>query len=260
MTSVSVKCFGVGDGAACGDRNHSAYLYRVGGAVLLFDCGEPISRSFKAAGLSYDLIDRLFVSHLHADHFGGFFMLMQGFWLEKRKKNLPVHLPADGIAPVRQMLEAGYLFEELLQFALSLEPLVPECPVVQGDVRVTPFRTTHLDGLRRSFQKKYPGAYTACSFLIEADGVRLGHSADLGTPEDLAPLLAQPLDLLVCELAHFQPEALFARLKNHPIKRLVLTHLSRHHWEKIKEVRALAARALPEVQITFASDQQVIEF
>ena len=52
MSTVELKCFGVGDGQACADRNHSAYLYTASGTALLVDCGEPVSRSFKASGFT----------------------------------------------------------------------------------------------------------------------------------------------------------------------------------------------------------------
>src|SRR5438876_6155628 len=122
MQSFSVRCFGVGDGTASAGRNHSSYLYQVGEVCLLVDCGEPVSRSFKLSGLNYELIDRILISHLHADHIGGLFMLLQGFWLENRKKDLHIHLPADAIQPLRQMLQASFLFEELLPFRLILCP------------------------------------------------------------------------------------------------------------------------------------------
>ena len=37
---------------------------------------------------------------LHADHIGGFFMLMQALWLERRRKPLPVYLPPAGMVGV----------------------------------------------------------------------------------------------------------------------------------------------------------------
>ncbi len=258
MNTVQLKCFGVGDGQACGDRNHSAYLYTCGSASVLVDCGEPVSRSFKASGLSYETVDRIFLSHLHSDHFGGLFMLLQGFWLEKRKRDLRVHLPGDGIAPLRQMLTAAYLFEEVLPFRLVFEPLQDRRTVPVGEVRVTPFRNSHLDGARRTFQAKYPGEYAAYSFLLETAHHRLGHSADLESPKDLDPLLAEPLDLLVCELDHFRAEDLFRHLKGRAIKHLVLIHLGRRYWEKVEAVRKLAAEALPGVRISFPRDQAVI--
>src|SRR2546426_8712678 len=140
MESFSLRCFGVGDGTACADRNHSAYLYGFGATTLLLDCGEPISRGFKASGLNYDLIDRILISHLHSDHIGGLFMLLQGFWLEKRQKDLHVHLPREGIQPLRQMLQASFLFEELLPFQVIFSPWSSGQPLlVEPDVRITPF-------------------------------------------------------------------------------------------------------------------------
>jgi ribonuclease BN (tRNA processing enzyme) len=258
MQSVSLRCFGVGDGMASAGRNHSSYLYTFGEVSLLVDCGEPISRSFKASGLSCDLIDRVCISHLHADHVGGLFMLLQGFWLERRKKDLHVHLPADRVEPFRQMLQAAYLFEELLPFRLILSPWSSAQPVAIQEVRVTPFATTHLQSLRKSFQTKYPGDYAAYCFLLEWDRWRIGHSADLGSPNDLEPLLAKPLDLLVCEVAHFEPEELFAFLRGRDIKRIAFTHVARHHWERLEETRRLAARFLPADSFSFPHDLEVV--
>src|SRR5262245_53277717 len=123
MSACSVKCFGVGDGVPNPDRNHSSYLYTFGDASVLIDCGEPLSRSLKASGVSYVAIDRVVISHLHSDHFAGFFMLLQSFWLEQRRKDLVVQMPEDAIAPFQHMLRSAYLFEELLPFRMRLEPL-----------------------------------------------------------------------------------------------------------------------------------------
>ncbi len=260
MGEFSLKCFGVGDGWPCADRNHSSFLYRFGKTALLMDCGEGLSSRFKATGLSYDTIDALFISHLHSDHFAGFFMLMQGFWLEKRRKDLPVFLPADGVKPFGQLLKAAMLFPELLRFLLRLQALRAGKAVLANAVRVTPFPTSHLERLRRTFQKKHPQRFAAYCFLIEAGNVRIGHSADLGRPQDLAPLLRHPLDLLVCELAHFQPAALFRYLNGRDLGRIIFVHLGRHHWEHLDETRRLARKMLPGIPFTFARDNQEFHF
>ncbi|MDB6021142.1 MAG: Beta-lactamase domain protein [Pedosphaera sp.] len=258
MGKFALKVFGVGDGWPCADRNHAAFLYRFGDVSLLLDCGEPISRSYKASGLDYDLIDRIFISHLHSDHIAGFFMLMQGFWLEQRKKDLPVSMPADGIKPFAQLLNAGLIFKELLQFRLKFEALKTGKPVMTGDVRVTPYPSTHLEQLRRAFQKRYPQDFAAYCFLIEHGKLRIGHSADIGCPEDLEPLLRKPLDLLVCELAHFQAEDLFLYLQSRQIKRILFMHVARPYWEDLKKTQRLAAKMLPNIPCTFIKDNQEI--
>jgi len=259
-TECRLTCFGTGDGCPCADRNHAAFLYRLGKTAIQLDCGEPIDKSYKASGISYDEVDGIIISHLHADHFGGFFMLMQGFWLEGRRKPLPVYLPEGGIQPVRQMLHAGFLFDEVLPFPLRFHPLKAAKAISLGEVTVTPFVTSHLEGTRARFEKKYPVEFQAYCFLLESDGCRVGHSGDLGKPADLEPLLAQPLDLLVCELAHFSPEDVFGYLQGREIKHVVWTHVGRPFRQNLAKTRPLAARMLPKMKHTFVTDGQEIVF
>jgi ribonuclease Z len=259
MDKFSLKCFGVGDGWPCAGRKHSSFLYRFGKNSILIDCGETVSGGYKASGLDYDTIDRIFISHLHSDHIGGFFMLMQGFWLELRQKELPVAMPAEGIKLFGNMLNAAFIFPELLKFPLRFEALQAAKPVMTGKVRVTPFHTTHLEQLRLAFQKRYPQDFEAFSFLIEAGRRRIGHSADIGAPEDLAPLLKKPLDLLVCELSHFQAEDLFLYLRGRAIKRIVFMHVGRPYWENLPKTRRLAKKMLGGIPFIFARDGQEIK-
>jgi len=259
MEALHLNCFGVGDGAPSADRNHSSYLYDFKSTVLLLDCGEPASRHIKAASLGPDLIDRLFISHLHSDHFGGLFMLLQGFWLERRRKPLVINLPEDGIKPLQQMLQAAYLFDELLPFPLSFEPLQTGKPVDLAGVRVTSYPTSHLSDLRMAYQDKYPGQYASFCFLLETSRMRIVHSADLGRPEDLEPLLSEPLDLLVCELAHFDPGEVFDYLQGRNIKRIAFIHVGRPYWSDLKPTRRLAEKILGADRVSFPLDSTIIQ-
>ncbi len=259
MEKLSLKCFGIGDGWPSA-RNHSAFLYRIDSTALLLDCGEPVSRSFHQSGVGCDALDSIILSHLHFDHAGGFFMLIQGLWLKHRTKPLPVYLPRDGVVPMRQMLDAGCIFDELLPFRLQFQPLRAREPIQIGNISVTPFLTTHLESFRRRFQSSYAQDFAAFCFLMQTEALRVGHSADIGTPEDLTPLLNQPVDLLVCELAHVSPEELFAFLNGRQISRLILVHLTEKQLQHVDELRALAASRLGNIQVTFAADGDEIAF
>jgi hypothetical protein len=125
----------------------------------------------------------------------------------------------------------------LLPFRLRFVPLRAGEPVVAGGARVTPFPTTHLHSLQAAFQKNYPVGFECYSFLIEAGRLRIVHSADLGAPEDLAPMLEGTVDLLLCELAHFSIEDLFRYLHGRDIKRIAFVHLAKKYWENIKATR-----------------------
>lgn len=258
MNSFSLTCFGVGDGWPCADRCHSAFLYRFGESALLVDCGEPISRSLMASGAGFEAFDQLVVSHLNFDHIGGFFMLMQSCWLERRRKELPVRLPADGIEPIRRMLDAGCIYDELLPFRLRFEPLADGQPFAVGNVRVTPWLNRHLEGFRAAFGQKHPQNFAAYSFVLEGSGLRVGHTADLGSAADLEPLLRQPLDLLVCELAHFPPVDLFGRLRGRAVKRVVFVHLARPFWDDLEATRQMLNDGLRDVPFAIARDGEEI--
>ena len=157
------------------------------------------------------------------------------------------------------MLRTGYLFDELIGFPLAFAPLVAGGTMEAGAARVTAFRTTHLDSLRQAFQAQYPGEFAAHCFLIEHGGRRLGHSADLGAPQDLDPMVREPLDLLVCELAHFEAEELFAYLQHRPVRRLALIHLGRQYWGRQDEILALAAKMLPGLPVEMPRDGSVLK-
>jgi len=258
MAQGSLICIGTGDGWPSADRNHAAFLYRIGKVSFLIDCGEPVSARFCANGWGPDLVDFILLSHLHFDHVGGLFMLIQGFWVEGRTKDLVVRVPSTGVGPLRQVFDAACFFDELLHFRLQFQALRMAEPVQMPGVQVTPFPTTHLAGFRRAFPGKPAGLFDAFSFLIESDGLRVAHSADIGAAADLEPLLEKPLDLLVCELAHAAPEELFARLQGRNIGRIVFVHLARECRQRLTEISALAREWLSSIEVSFAEDGEEV--
>ncbi len=258
MRTDSVICLGVGDGWPCTDRNHSAFVYRLGNATLLIDAGEPVCRAYKLSRLSFNALDAVVLSHLHADHCGGLLMLLQGMWVEGRKKDLRIYLPEHAIRPMRALLREATLHKPLLPYNLQLKPLQASKPFRIGSVRITPFAGTHLDELvkRRGIKtKRWLASY---HFLIEYGQSRIVHSSDLGSPRDLVPLLTKPLDLLVCELAHFTPQQICAVLRSRPIKHVAFVHLARTYWSALPATRKLLARILPDIPHSIPRDGQII--
>jgi hypothetical protein len=161
---------------------------------------------------------------------------------------------------MRQMLRTVFMFDDLLPFRLGLVPLRTGPAQRIARVRVRAFPTSHLDRFRARFQHKYPADFRAYCFLLESGGKRVADSADLGEPEDLEPLLKKPVDLLVCELAHFSPEAIFSYLSCRPVKQVVFVHLAQHHRERLNRTRKLAAAMLRGIRHVFAQDGQVVRF
>lgn len=75
------------------ERNVSAVALKRGSEILLFDCGEGTQRQFQRSGLSYMQVQKIFITHLHGDHFYGLAGLVQTMRLNERKDPLHIYGP-----------------------------------------------------------------------------------------------------------------------------------------------------------------------
>ena len=253
MAATSLTFFGTGCGIPMADRLPSSILLETGDHHrCLLDAGEPCSQRLKAAGVPFESLDAVLISHGHADHIAGLPMLIQGAWLEPRRRPLPIYLPGELVTPLRAWLDAVYLPGTLLPFPIEWEPWEnrPGPAELPGGLRVTVNPTTHLDGLRKVIDPGAKHRFLPYSLDLRWPGTgrRLVYSADLGQPADLDGLLrGQPTDVLICELAHFAPAELFDYLKDKRIGTLLLTHVTAEVSARAGEIRKQASRLLPDI-------------
>jgi len=122
------------------ERNLSSIFLQFNEERLLFDCGEGTQRQLMIKNLKFMRISKIFISHWHADHFGGLLGLVQTMSLENRKEPLYIYGPRRTAEFVDRLLEVGY-------FARNFEVVaedVDEGDVVKGDgYKVIPFRVKH---------------------------------------------------------------------------------------------------------------------
>lgn len=93
MTKVKIVFLGSGSSIPTVERNHPAIFLEYDGDRFLWDCGEGTQRQMMIAGLRYMKIDRIFITHWHADHFVGLIGLIETFNLNERKKPLEIYGP-----------------------------------------------------------------------------------------------------------------------------------------------------------------------
>lgn len=258
----SLLFLGTGPGTPVAGRFSSSCLLRGGESLVLVDAGEPCSQRLVAAGLALADLDAVLITHGHADHTGGLPMLVQSSWLAPRARALPVYLPHELIAPLRAWLEAVYLPPALLGFDLDLRPWrVAETVTAAPGVGVAVFPTTHLQSLRERIDPSARGRFEIFGLDIACRGRRVVFSSDLGSPSDLAPVLQRPCDVLVCELAHFAADELFAVLAGCEIGQLVFNHLAPAWNGREDGLLAEARRALPHIgEIHAVRDGDCVEF
>ncbi len=99
---------GTGGSIPSVDRNLSSTALQIGSEVLLFDCGEGTQRQIMASKLSFMKISRIFITHLHGDHFLGVIGLIQSMSFNGREHKLEVYGPNGVIQLIQNMLSMGY--------------------------------------------------------------------------------------------------------------------------------------------------------
>ncbi len=107
---IEITFLGTVSGIPSNTRNHPAIIleyYEEEKDTLLFDCGEGTQKQLMKSGISFMDIDRIFISHWHADHFAGLIPLIQTMNLEKRTKELKIFGP-EAERFVADIIDLGY--------------------------------------------------------------------------------------------------------------------------------------------------------
>jgi len=107
---IKLTFLGTVSGIPSKARNHPAIVleyFGEGKETILFDCGEGTQRQLNLAGISFMDIDKIFITHWHADHFAGLIPLLATMNLEKRTKELKIFAP-EAERFISHILDLGY--------------------------------------------------------------------------------------------------------------------------------------------------------
>src|SRR2546423_7736686 len=75
-------------------RAPTALLLRRGGERLLIDCAEGTQRQLLRSSVGLPELEEIFLTHYHADHFGGLPFMLKTFALRGRELPVTVYGPA----------------------------------------------------------------------------------------------------------------------------------------------------------------------
>jgi ribonuclease Z len=158
----------------------------------LFDVGFGVMARIREADVPLASIERLFVSHTHADHIGDFAALLWAMQLEGRRDGLEVVSTKETEARLKEILR------------LQSTPRV----FFGFDVR---YVRPEDAGARSVYTKHLP---KNAAYAVEIDGKELVYTGDTARSQRLVGL-SRGCDLLIHEATFLESQAAFASKTNH---------------------------------------------
>jgi len=225
MPADTFTILGSSAGMPQADRASSGYALTVGGRHTIIDCGGGVASSFLRRGLNPHDIDRIIISHTHPDHCCELALFIQMIHLSGRGGEVAVYVPDEFVAPFETYLNAVYLIREKLSFNLHLEGYADRFTLNSGFM-LTAYENSHFKHNAELIERLgLPNRMQCHSILIATGDKRLLYSADIGTFDDIRPLL-DGCDYVVMETTHIDLDAFIAYARTGAVGRFVLTHLN----------------------------------
>lgn len=233
---MQLTFIGSGDAFGSGGRLNTCFHVTGDTVNFLIDCGASSLIGLKAHRVFLNGVQAIFVTHFHADHFGGipFFMLDAQFF-SKRTEPLAIVGPPGLANWYERVMETSFPGSSLTKpkFALSLVELhTSEARTVAG-VAVNAFQAHHGN----------PGG-PFFAYRLEAEGRAVAYTGDTEWTDELIHA-ARNADLFVAEAyfydkkvkLHLDLETLVEKLPLIQPKRLILTHMSDDMLECLKTLQ-----------------------
>lgn len=222
---MRLQFLGSGDAFGSGGRFNTCMLVEADSTRFLIDCGASSLIAMKRGQVPPNSIDTIFISHLHADHFGGlpFFVLDAQF--SKRMSPLTIAGPPGLRRTFTQAMDLFFPGSSKIpqKFDVQILELEPRVQASINNISVTAYvvSDTHV--------RESP----SFALRLEVDGRILTYSGDADWCDELAQA-AHEADLFVCEAYFYEKEIQYhinlKTLEKHlpeiRPKRLILTHMS----------------------------------
>jgi ribonuclease BN (tRNA processing enzyme) len=224
-SGLEIIFIGTSSGKTNLNRYHCTLLLQTENHKMLIDAGDSVSRALITAGIDYNIIDSIFLTHYHADHFGGIASLITQMKLNNRSRDLKIFTHKVLVTGLNSYLTSCYLFAEALDFNLMIIPFEFDGKIEAAEsFSVTARQNRHIHN--KYYLADSSNVYfISSSLLIEQGDRKIFYTSDTGAKEDLYLFPKEKIDLLITETTHLQLEDIYTAYKKIKPKKLLLTHI-----------------------------------
>jgi ribonuclease BN (tRNA processing enzyme) len=237
---VKVHFLGCGDAFGSGGQLQTCFLVSTAQDSFIVDCGASTLIALKAARISPNDITKIFITHLHGDHFGGIpFFILDAQLVSKRTQPLTIVGPPCLEERVYSAMEIFFPRSSQVKrkFEIRFLELMPRQPQEVDGVLTTAFPVIHFSGA------------PSYALRLECDGSCIVYSGDTEWTETLLEAAAGA-DLFICEAYYYEKlmkfhldyKSLLSHFPEFSCKRIVLTHMNDDLLSRLEQVELETAR------------------
>jgi len=248
---MQLTILGSGTSVPHSKRSSSAYWLETGGGSILLDCSLSAIHRMAEEGLDWPILDAVWISHCHLDHFGGLapFLFGTKYAPETGNRSKPLRIfGPSGLKALFERVDAANDYRLTEQpFPIEFVEVAPleEFEILPGIAAVT-FDTPHTPESR--------------AIRIDEGGRSLVFTSDTGFSKELGSF-ASKTDLFICECSFIREKPVENHLelaeavylaRYSKARMTVLTHLY-PEWDEVI-FSSVVERARPGCDIVEARD------
>jgi ribonuclease BN (tRNA processing enzyme) len=223
---MRVQVLGSGDAFGSGGRLNTCFMVHRGTSSFLIDCGASVMIAIRRFGIDPNQIGAIFLTHLHADHFGGLpFFILDAQLVSRRTSPLAIIGPKGTSARLHALMETCFPGSASAErkFSVKVTEIEPDTPIPVPAVNatVTGYLVTH------------PSGSPSLGLRVGCDGRVIAYTGDTEWVENIISI-GRDSDLFFAEAYWFERKVRFhldfATLRDQlpaiAAKRVILTHMS----------------------------------
>ncbi len=184
---MKIVVLGSGSAYSSRSRHNSCYFVEAGGENFLLDCGSDAMRAMQDAGIDFFAVDRIFITHMHADHSAGLPAVLTAMHVLERKKSLTVYIPFSQIEFARLWLANMFIYNGRMSFDVTLVPLHPGALKFE-DVELEFSKTRHLEKYSKHAEA-FGIVPLSFSVIVREGAKKFFFSSDLASLDEVKNML-----------------------------------------------------------------------
>ena len=243
---MKITFLGTSDGVPRPGHFCTSTMIEIGDSIYLIDAGAPVVDQLLKLGKTPNQIKAVFNTHGHGDHLAGMTQLLDLCTWAYRSTSFDVYLTEDKVGEALRSCVEAFVSTPFPCERLRMHTFAAGEIYADENLKVTAIATRHCEP-RPSF-----------AFLLESGEKKVLFTGDISIVKNDFPTVAYetPLNLIVCEMAHFGAEHISPILEKVLTKQVIFHH---YQLRKERDIQYLMQCANLHFPVSMAQDGDVVQ-